>query len=247
MALKFTTKNSDIIARTDQFFRLVGIGTDKQLQALVTKDIDLHATNSYGYTPLHLAAIYGHTATVKTLLQAGANIHATDNEGNTPLHFAAYNGYTATVKTLLQAGANIHATNHDGYTPLHFAARDGRTATVKTLLQAGANIHATNNIGYTPLHFAAYNGQTATMKRLQAHQDYWEGVLHRKDFSSIQTIQQVLCLASVIQVENKNNPSLQELFDKYLTGSDFTHLHSATKLNLKEARQISLNKKGVEL
>ena len=48
----------------------------------------MNETNSYGYTPLHMAAGNGREAAVRVLL-AGANVNKTDNRGKTPLSFAA--------------------------------------------------------------------------------------------------------------------------------------------------------------
>lgn len=48
----------------------------------------LEATDSYGNTPLHLAATHGHTEVIKHLHAVGANMHTQNSDHNTPLQLA---------------------------------------------------------------------------------------------------------------------------------------------------------------
>ena len=43
-------------------------------------------------TPLHMAAMHGHTESIKALVAAGATVDARDDENATPLHWAAGTG-----------------------------------------------------------------------------------------------------------------------------------------------------------
>ena len=56
---------------------------------------------SDGYTPLHLAAISGHTDTVATLLAHQADISAKTSRGWTPLYLACAQGHLAIVLALV--------------------------------------------------------------------------------------------------------------------------------------------------
>ena len=59
---------------------------------------------------MQLAAMKGHTETVKLLLEQGAQIEGVGGYfKQTPLHYAAENGHTETVKLLLEQGAKIEA------------------------------------------------------------------------------------------------------------------------------------------
>ncbi|XP_023932509.1 oxysterol-binding protein-related protein 1-like [Lingula anatina] len=44
------------------------------------------------WSPLHLAAYFGHVTTVILLLKNGAEVNIMNKEGDTPLHKAAYTG-----------------------------------------------------------------------------------------------------------------------------------------------------------
>ena len=110
-----------------------------------------------GNTPLHAAAISGHTEIAKLLLQAGANVMERNKNGKTPFDLAHEQGYenlaqmleripelleaakigdTKQVEALLIAG-----TFPDGATSLHLAANAGHTDVVRLLVNAGANIN----------------------------------------------------------------------------------------------------------
>ncbi len=57
-------------------------------------------------TPLHYAALNGHTEVAKVLLAAGASVNATDEWNRTPLHWAGYNGHVDVAQASI-IGLNI--------------------------------------------------------------------------------------------------------------------------------------------
>ncbi|KID84254.1 ankyrin repeat protein, partial [Metarhizium majus ARSEF 297] len=90
-----------------------------------------------GYKPLHWAAMRGHEAIVRYLVnEASFNRDATDYQGDTMLHLVARKGPEAMVRYLVaEAGANMdmEAKNKDGCTPLHKAACSSNEAIVRYL------------------------------------------------------------------------------------------------------------------
>ncbi len=115
-----------------------------------------------GNTPLHAAAISGHTEIAKLLLEAGANVMNRNKNGKTPFDLAHEQGYenlaqmleripklleaatigdTKQVEALLIAGTFPDARSLDGATSLHHAANAGHTDVVRLLVNAGANIN----------------------------------------------------------------------------------------------------------
>ena len=61
-----------------------------------------HETDGNGNTPLHCAALGGHTDVAQLLVDAGADLEATNNEGDRPLHLGAGAGNLPFLKFLLQ-------------------------------------------------------------------------------------------------------------------------------------------------
>ena len=71
-----------------------------------------------GLTPLHIATLAYHPASVELLLAHGAYVSIPDREGNTALHMASFLGRTDLVRVLLKAGAHPELRNHLGFSSL---------------------------------------------------------------------------------------------------------------------------------
>ncbi len=71
-----------------------------------------------GQTPLHLAAIMGHSAIARYLLQHDAETSVQDSSGATPLHEAVRYGHVDIANSLLEKGANVNARDNLGKTPI---------------------------------------------------------------------------------------------------------------------------------
>lgn len=96
------------------------------VQSLITTPgININARDTFGKSPLHLAASNRRLNIIQALIIAGAHIDAQDNYGWTPLHEAADNGSLKTAKALIVAGANINAQENSGWTPAQMAAMIG--------------------------------------------------------------------------------------------------------------------------
>ncbi|KAJ3100964.1 hypothetical protein HDU96_010179, partial [Phlyctochytrium bullatum] len=80
------------------------------LDYLIEYDADIEALNPDGHTVLHIAAEYGRTDWVQTLLNAGADIDAADWDGFTPLGLAAKRNRTEVMKILRKHGARVRKT-----------------------------------------------------------------------------------------------------------------------------------------
>lgn len=109
----------------------------------------LKAHSGDGWTPLHLAAFFGHPELAAALLDRGADVNArsTNSMKNTPLHAAAAGGNIELVRLLLERGADANATQERGWTALHAAAQSGNREMVEVLLAHGAHVNtrAENN------------------------------------------------------------------------------------------------------
>ena len=145
-------------------------GDTDEVAALLSMDNRLTRTfDADGWSPLHLAAHYGHAAVVDLLLHNNApvDLRSTNHMANTPLHAALAGRRADVVRVLLDAGADVNATQHGGWTPLHSAAASGDRSLVDQLLAHGARPAIANDAGVTPAAFARERGQTAIAEYLE--------------------------------------------------------------------------------
>jgi len=96
-------------------------------------------------SPLHLAAIEGNAACVRTLLRHGADINSVNVHGATPLHVCAEHGnshgHVAVVRILVEHGAHIDARDNSDATPLQAAAANGNDQVLDALASLGADVN----------------------------------------------------------------------------------------------------------
>ncbi|XP_042568581.1 ankyrin repeat and SAM domain-containing protein 1A-like isoform X4 [Cyprinus carpio] len=151
---------------------------------------NVNCVDSTGYTPLHHAALNGHSEVVEVLLRNEALTNIADNKGCYPLHLAAWKGDQRIVKLLIHQGPShpklneqsaldhtefkrcgpfdpyINAKNNDNETPLHCAAQYGHTEVVQLLLEELTDPTMRNNKFETPLDLAALYGRLEVVKLL---------------------------------------------------------------------------------
>ncbi|XP_069383532.1 ankyrin repeat and SAM domain-containing protein 1A isoform X8 [Paralichthys olivaceus] len=151
---------------------------------------NVNCVDSTGYTPLHHAALNGHSEVVEALLRNEASTNIADNKGCYPLHLAAWKGDEHIVKLLIHQGPSnpklneqssldhkefkrcgpfdpyINAKNNDNETPLHCAAQYGHFQVVRLLLEELTDPTMRNNKFETPLDLAALYGRLEVVKLL---------------------------------------------------------------------------------
>ena len=85
-------------------------------------DLDKESQSSILRTPLHLAAIRGHTSIVRVLTQVHCEIDAKDFDQNTPLHYASEFGHFECIIFLVKESlADPLVKNKFGYMPSDIA------------------------------------------------------------------------------------------------------------------------------
>jgi len=144
-------------------FEAAALGDQHVLEQLIAQDPG--SVNDYsadGFTPLGLAAYFGHLETVKQLLKAGANLNLPSKNalGIIPLHSALSNGAKEIARVLVEAGSDVNFPSKEGWTPLHYTAHSGDRETSDFLLSKGASTSQVNNIGETAAMEARTHGYT---------------------------------------------------------------------------------------
>ena len=113
-----------------------------------------------GQTPLHLAAIMGHSAIARYLLKHDAETSVQDSSGATPLHEAVRYGNVDIAASLLEAGANPNARDNLGKTPILLAMPFDKLGEMYSLLVSHrADLSQKDMYGDTVLHIAAMMNQ----------------------------------------------------------------------------------------
>jgi uncharacterized protein len=145
-------------------FSAAALGRPADVSAALAADPAALSRLSYdGWTPLHLAAFFGHAEVAGQLLEAGADVNAYSSNGmrNTPLHAALAGQRHEAAMRLIAGGADVHAPDAGGHTPLHIAAENGDVVAVKALLDRGGDPHAVDAEDKTPLSRAAARNHAA--------------------------------------------------------------------------------------
>ena len=143
-------------------FDAAAVGRTRGLEALLSGEPELaRARASDEFTPLHLAAFFGHEAAATLLLERGADVNAVARNSElqvAPLHSAAAGGHSKLVRLLLEHDADPNARQGGGFTPLHAAAQNGDRESVEALLELGADRNAQTDEGQTSAELAAAGG-----------------------------------------------------------------------------------------
>jgi len=128
------------------------------LQDLVGADEEgARSTDNRGWTPVHEAAVNGHSAIIRYLSSVpGVNMNAATWEGETPLFLACKHlpQTKQAVHTLLKLRVRVNIATNEECTPLQFAAVKGEVEVVKWLVRKGALVNKANVWKETPLHCA---------------------------------------------------------------------------------------------
>lgn len=153
-------------------FTAAALGEVERLRAFIQRDPgEIKRLSGDGWTPLHLAAFFGHKDAVRMLIANGADVHAwsTNDLHNQPLHAAAAGDRTEAAQYLIDHQADVSTRQHGGWTPLHAAAANGNRLLAQALLAAGSDPAATNDAGETPLTLAEGKGHAEVAELLRRY------------------------------------------------------------------------------
>ena len=144
---------------------------DRTERALASDSPAVNSFSSDGWTPLHLAAFFGHLKVAELLLAHNADVTARsrNNTGNTPLHAALAGNHKLVAGLLIGRGADVNATDTAGWRPLHLAAANNNIDAIKQLIAQGADVHAPNGEGLTSLTLAQEKNHREAAAFLRRH------------------------------------------------------------------------------
>lgn len=143
--------------------------TDRLRELLAAEPARLNSFSHDGWTPLHLAAFFGHEATVAFLLSLGADqgLISQNRMANLALHAALAGRRGEATRLLVAAGSDLSVADSAGWTALHHAAFNGDLALVQLLLHHGALVATVNQKGQSPAALAREKGHLEVAKLIE--------------------------------------------------------------------------------
>lgn len=164
---QFNAASGEVLTKFDLFMNAISEGDLELVNYMLDKEtFDFTKTNSWGLTPLMLAAGEDHPEIVRRLIDAGAAVNHVSAEGWTALIEAADEGSYASALVLLEAGAdpNLKGANNSR-TALAMAASEGHTHVFALLVKNGADVFSVEGKTH-PLHTAAEEGERWAVQTL---------------------------------------------------------------------------------
>lgn len=153
-------------------FEAVALGeTERVRSALGAEPELLNAYSHDGWTPIHLAAFFGHPETAELLISLGADVrlYGKNQMANTALHAALAGRRSDIARMLIEAGADPNAADAAGWVPLHHASYIGDAEIVQMLIARGAGVNHRNKKGQSPLQMAEEKSQDHVAELLRRH------------------------------------------------------------------------------
>lgn len=151
-------------------FEAAAAGQTAQVMAFVDAGLEnLNAFSPDGFSPLGLAAFFGHQELASELLRLGADVHAVSRNAMQvqPLHSAVAGNHLAIVQALVEAGADVNAAQQGGFTPLMGAAQNGNAEVTRFLLSHGAGLDTRTSEGRSAWSLAAEENHEEVLKLLR--------------------------------------------------------------------------------
>ncbi|XP_075694547.1 ankyrin repeat domain-containing protein 27 isoform X2 [Rhinoderma darwinii] len=138
----------------------------KKLSRIPTNGLGVNVTSRDGFTPLHIAALHGHSVLVTLLLKHGAHVDAKNGNRALPLHLACHKGHLEVVKILMEFSTGKNKKDMNGNTPLIYSCIAGNLQMASSLLEHGASVNLSNVKGNTALHEAVRRSHEDLVKLL---------------------------------------------------------------------------------
>ena len=144
---------------------------DVKLVQFILENVNSPMYDQHGRTPIHFAALNGHSEVVKIIINFTEIPNVADLYGMTPIHLATKNGHANVVQVLTPC-SSWNLLDFNGTTPIHVAAQLNRVEILKILVNWTEHVNATDHNGWSPMHEAVINGHTEIVKLLIKYTNY---------------------------------------------------------------------------
>jgi len=156
----FSTNGDSTIGRASEY------GDLAIAQMVLAAGADPAKANTYGHTPLMLAAREGHDDLVAFLISQHVDVNF-ESKGESAVQQAIWKDHPTIVQKLFDAGAKLPAeASPDGWNIMSWAAKVNDTAMMDLILANHGNADAPGKDGITPLHTAIRFGTVETVTYL---------------------------------------------------------------------------------
>ena len=147
-----TPPSSTEIAQYRGLLAAAARGDVAEIKAFIAKGEKPDVKDTYGRTPLHVAAYRGHHEAMRALVNAGANPNTLENDRYDIVTIASVANDIPTLKVAISLGGSAKniTSRYDG-TALIAAAHLGHADVIRMLINAGAPLDHINNLGWTAL------------------------------------------------------------------------------------------------
>ncbi|KAF4983898.1 hypothetical protein FZEAL_774 [Fusarium zealandicum] len=162
-----TLRDTPAGAMWAHFFAL--LGHVHLLLAVVKKagQVTLEIQDAQKGTPLHLAALRGHSTVLKQLIKKGADTSIQAAGGQTALHFAILQDHAGAQKVLIEHNPELVSVLNDMLqTPLFSAVLSGSPSSLKLLFDKGADARVQDYLDSSLLHYGAIMGKSSLFQLL---------------------------------------------------------------------------------
>ena len=129
------------------------------IKLLKKENIDRSISDSFGYSPIHVAISKDFPEIAKLLIEANFNTNLQDSKGQTALHYCAFYNNLIIAELLLSSGARLDIPDNYGNQSLWTAVFNDkgfgrRIEMIKLFLKYGADKNHKNNVQLSPIEIA---------------------------------------------------------------------------------------------
>ncbi|XP_048257612.1 ankyrin-2-like isoform X2 [Haliotis rufescens] len=149
----------------DSLLHVACQGGNKAIAQHLVSPSNINARGQNGYTPIMIAAFFGHQSVFDLLVSKQADLTLVSNYGDSLLHVACEGGNKAIVQYLVSP-SNINTRGRNGFTPIMIAAVKGHQSVFDLLVSKQADLTLVNNNGDSLLHVACQGGNKAIAQHL---------------------------------------------------------------------------------